>query len=99
MTQIRILYPEKHLLILWDNAGWHRGSQVIEWIQKDGNTEIIYFPSYSPDLNPQEHIWKAGRKAITHNKHITNIKQTSEEFKTFLEANMFPYELLGYKAG
>lgn len=98
LTQMRIFYPEKHLLILWDNAGWHRGSQVMEWIQKDENTEIIWFPSYSPDLNPQEHIWKAGRKAITHNKHITNIQQTAEEFKTYLEANTFPYELLGYRA-
>lgn len=98
LTHMRTLYPKKHLLILWDNAGWHRGSQVMEWIQKDGNTEIIWFPSYSPDLNPQEHIWKAGRKAVTHNKHITNIQQTSEEFRAYLESHIFPYELLGFKS-
>lgn len=27
----------------------------------------MYFPSYSPDMNPQEHVWKRGREACTHN--------------------------------
>lgn len=98
LTQVRALYPHKHLLILWDNAGWHRGSQVTQWIQADGNTEVIWFPSYSPELNPQEHVWKAGRQAVTHNKQITNINTTAEQFKSHLESHTYPYELLGCRA-
>lgn len=98
LIKLRKLYPTQHLVFVWDNAGWHRGSQVTEWIQDDGNTETIYFPPYSPNLNPQEHVWKAGRKAVTHNQHITNIQETADKFKQHLESHIFAYELLGFRA-
>lgn len=98
LIKLRQIYPDKHLVVLWDNAGWHRGSEVIKWITEDKNTEVVYFPPYSPDLNPQERVWKAGRTAITHNKQITDIQGTVETFKTHLESHTFPYELLGFKS-
>ena len=98
LTKVREMYPDKHFLFIWDNAGWHKGSQVTRWIEEDKNAECIYFPPYSPNMNPQEHVWKAGRQAITHNKQIIDIKETAEEFKTYLESHQFPYELLGFKA-
>lgn len=97
LIKIREIYPDKHLLFIWDNAGWHRGSEVTRWIKDDGNSECIYFPSYSPNMNPQEHVWKAGRHAITHNQHIEDIQAVAEKFKHFLESNNFQYELLGFR--
>lgn len=99
LTEVRQLYPSQKLVILWDNAGWHRGSEVQQWIQQDGNTDTIHFPPYTPDLNPQEHVWKAGRAAVTHNKHITDLKQTAEELRQYLQERIFAYELLGFRAG
>lgn len=98
LMKLREIYPTQHLLFIWDNAGWHRGSEVTKWIKEDGNAECIYFPSYSPDMNPQEHVWKAGRQAITHNKQITDIQETADQFKTHLESHNYPYELLGLRA-
>ena len=98
LIKMRQIYPSQHFVILWDNAGWHRGSQVTEWIKRDGNTAVIYFPPYSPKLNPQEHVWKAGRQEVTHNQHITNIQETADQFKQHLESHTFAYELLGFKA-
>lgn len=98
LIKVREMYPNKHLLFIWDNAGWHKGSQVTMWIQDDNNSECIYFPAYSPNMNPQEHVWKAGRQAVTHNKQIIDIKETAEEFKAYLESRKFPYELLKLKA-
>ena len=99
LTKVRKLYPTQKLVIFWDNAGWHRGSKVQEWVEQDGNTEIVYFPPYTPDFNPQEHVWKAGRAAITHNRHITKLKEVAEEFRQYLESRTFAYELLGFRAG
>src|SRR5207302_3188952 len=96
LSNMRQLYPSQKLVIFWDNAGWHRGSVVTEWIAQDGNTETVYFPSYTPDLNPQEHVWKAGRAAVTHNQHITDLKQTAEQFRQYLQERTFTYELLGF---
>ncbi len=97
LIQLREIYKDKHFVIIWDNAGWHRGSQVVKWVQEDKNTQIIYFPPYSPDMNPQEHVWKAGRKAVTHNRQILNIQETAQEFKTYLESQTFTYDLLGFR--
>ena len=98
LTKLRKAYPTQKLVLIWDNAGWHRGSRVVQWIEQDGNIEIIYFPPYTPDLNPQEHVWKQGRKNVTHNQHIQKIEETAEKFKEHIEAQKFNYELLGFRA-
>ena len=99
LTKVRSLYPTQKLVIFWDNAGWHKGSKAQEWIAEDGNTETVYFPPYTPDFNPQEHVWKAGRSHVTHNRHITRLKEVAEEFRQYLESQTFCYELLGFRAG
>jgi len=98
LTKVRTLYPTQKLVIVWDNAGWHKGSKAREWIAQDGNTETICFPPYTPDYNPQEHVWKAGRAQVTHNRHITKLKEVAEEFRQYLESRTFCYELLGFRA-
>lgn len=96
LMKLRKIYPKKEykLLIFWDGAGWHRGSVAQDFIKKDGNIEIIYFPPYSPEENPQEHIWKKGREQITHNKFIKNINEISKEFVNYLRKTKFHYNFL-----
>ena len=98
LKKLRKVYPTQKLILIWDNCGWHRGSKVTEWITADNNTETIYFPPYTPDLNPQEHVWKAGRKNVTHNQYIQKIEETAEKFKDYITKQKFNYELLGFKA-
>lgn len=98
LTKIRKVYPTQRLLLVWDNCGWHRGSKVSEWIAIDGSTEVLYFPPYTPELNPQEHVWKAGRKAVTHNQHVTKIEAIAEQFRDYLQSCPFRYALLGFRA-
>lgn len=98
LDQLRRVYPTQQLLIIWDNCGWHRGSEVVKWIRKDKKTKTLHFPSYAPELNPQEHVWKAGRKATTHNKHITDITQAADDFKQYITDRSFSYELCGLRA-
>lgn len=98
LKSIRNFYPEKKLLIFWDGAGWHRGSEVQNFIEDDGKIETIYFPAYSPEENPQEHVWKAGRAQITHNRFISNIDLVTDEFVEYLQRTKFGYALLGYSA-
>lgn len=97
LKQLREVYPSQPLLIIWDNCGWHRGSEVQKWIRRDKHTKTLHFPPYTPDLNPQEHVWKAGRKATTHNQHITDIEQTTEDFIGYVTGRTFAYELCGLR--
>ena len=98
LKSLRKSYPKKRLLIFWDGAGWHRGSEVQKFIEKDKNIEIIYFPPYSPKENPQEHVWKAGRAHVTHNRFIKDIDLVTNEFIGYLKKTIFNYKLLGYSA-
>lgn len=98
LTKIRTIYPQKKLLIIWDGAGWHRGSEVQKYIKEDKNIETIHFPRYSPELNPQEHVWKSGRDHCTHNRFIKNIDAATDDFVSFLSGQKFQYSLLGFSA-
>lgn len=98
LREIRALYPNRKILLLWDGAGWHRGSVVQDFIKEDGKIEIIYFPPYSPEENPQEHVWKEGRSKITHNKFIPDIEKAASDFVSYLNNNNFLYKLLNLSA-
>ena len=63
-------YKGKRVLLIWDGAPWHRG-EVKTYLKKETEKkwklEIMYFPPYSPDFNPQEHIWKEAKSKTTKN--------------------------------
>lgn len=69
----------KHvLLIIWDNATWHRSKQVREWVQEHNRAArraqqqgqpavrimTVWLPVKAPWLNPIEPQWVHGKKAI-----------------------------------
>lgn len=97
LNKLRQIYPTEQLLIVWDNCGWHRGSEVMKWVRRDKRTRLLFFPAYAPELNPQEHVWKAGRKATTHNRHITDIEQAVKDFVTYITSRTFSYKLCGLR--
>ena len=95
LSKIRKLYPTQKVLLLWDGAGWHRGSVAQEALVTH-RIEAIHFPPYSPQLNPQEHVWKNGRSAVTHNRFIPKIEPVTKELVDYLNATTFPYSLLDF---
>lgn len=97
LKKLRKIYPNEKLLILWDGPGWHRGKEVISFIQQDKKIETIFFPKYSPEENPQEHVWKKGRSSVSHNFTINDIDETTDNFVSYLNTTKFDYSLLGLK--
>jgi transposase len=95
LERVREIYPKQKIALFWDNAGWHRGSVVQEWIKKDGNIEVVHFPRYAPEENPQEHVWKSGRSAVTHNEYIENIDTATDKLVAYFNGSRFRYSLLG----
>lgn len=45
----------------------------------------IYFPPYSPELNPHEHVWEGGRSEVTHNRFIPKIEPVAKELAGYIE--------------
>jgi transposase len=98
LGKLRQVHPTEKILLLWDGPGTHRGKEVTKFLENDGNIEVIYFPRYSPEQNPQEHVWREGRKQVTHNKYIENIDTTTDEFISYLNTTRFHYCLFGFGA-
>ncbi len=87
-------YPDRPILLLWDRAPWHRGQAIREIRQANPRLEILWLPPGSPELNPQEHVWKAAREAVSHNHSWTKLPALAEAFETHLKTTQFACSLL-----
>jgi transposase len=64
-------YParrHKRVVLVIDNAPWHRGKVVSEALAENPHLELYRLPSYSPKLNVIERLWKVLRRRATHNR-------------------------------
>ena len=59
LQQVLNAFPDVPILLLWDKAPWHQGEPIRKLLSDHPRLEIMCFPTASPDLNPQEHVWKA----------------------------------------
>lgn len=95
LDQLCNYYKGKKIVLLWDNASWHRSKDIKKWLSATKhNIHLIAFPPYSPELNPQEHVWKEGRSKVSHNNFIENIDKATDEFVAYLNDNLFKYSFL-----
>lgn len=65
-----------YLILIIDGAPYHKGEAIRDFVQDPRNEiELYRLPSYSPELNPQEHVWKVFRKQHTHNQSFTGTEE------------------------
>lgn len=94
LLKLLATYPTQPILLLWDRAPWHRGAAVRTILDENPRLEILSFPPASPDLNPQEHVWKATREAVSHNHSILKLDKLADAFEAHLTDASFPCSLL-----
>jgi transposase len=88
-------------VLFLDRASWYRGPLVCEFLTANPRLEIMYFPVAAPDLNPQEHVWKATRRAISHNHDRRRLPELADKFAAHLKRQTFRSSFLdryGYSA-
>lgn len=93
--------PDVPILLFWDRAPWHRGKPIDKVLEENPRLEIMFFPTASPDLNPQEHVWKAVRKEVSHNHLEVRLPELADRFLNELNTSIFKSSFLdkyGYTA-
>ena len=93
--------PEVPIILFWDRAPWHRGKPIDKVLKENPRLEIFFFPTASPDLNPQEHVWKAVRRNVSHNHLETRLPELADRFLNVLYSTTFESSFLdkyGYTA-
>ena len=83
------------ILLLWDNARYHKSKEVKTWLEQNpGVVELMNFPPYCPERNPQEHVWKAMKQHLASRKtYAMQFDDIVIEAKRFLKKT-FRYKLL-----
>jgi len=75
------------LLLVWDNAPWHKSHKVSEWIAQhnagakgEGGVRLLscLLPIKSPWLNPIEPCWVHGKRAIVEPERKLSAAETEQ---------------------
>jgi transposase len=64
------------IYLILDNAKWHRAKDLKDLFASNQDRLIrIFLPSYSPELNPVERVWRITRRQVTHNRYFPSVKE------------------------
>ena len=94
LLQILDAVPDVPIVVLWDRAPWHRGQPIRDVLDAHPRLELLYFPVAAPELNPQEHVWKAARRAVSHNHTHPRLDELANRFEQYLNDNSFACPML-----
>lgn len=94
LQAILAAHPDVDILLLWDRAPWHRGPAIRAVRQANPRLTIIELPTAAPDLNPQEHVWRATRRAVCHNHTEPRLPGLAERFENHLTETTFQSSFL-----
>jgi transposase len=89
LEKILLAIPKQPIVLFWDRTPWHRGKPIDKVLNENPRLEIVYFPPACPDLNPQEHVWKATRKAVSHNHLEPRLPELADRFVKHLSSTIF----------
>ena len=70
-------YPDKHTIVLYlDNAPYFYAPVVRDWLEQHPQLIIDSLPTYSPNLNLIERLWRLVKKKLVRNRYY-------EKYSTF----------------
>jgi len=98
-------YPGKPITLVLDNARYQK-CKLVGRYAKVLDIELLFLPSYSPQLNLIERLWKFVKKKVLHGKYyeefkdfknalqqfLTNLAQVEDELKSLLKWNFQSFE-------
>jgi hypothetical protein len=70
--------------LLWDRAPWHFGPAIQPVLAAQERLQVMHFPVAAPELNPQEQVWKAVRRAISHHHPVARLAALADPFEEHL---------------
>ncbi len=56
------------MIVLIDNSTTHKGEPLRELRDRHPRLHVEYFPSYAPELNPDEGVWSLAKRALANGR-------------------------------
>jgi transposase len=88
---------EQHLLLIQDGARYHTSKAMQDFFAAHADRLTRYqLPSYSPDFNPIEYLWRNVKKDATHLKYFADFAELKQKVdKTMQQLATLPEAILG----
>lgn len=88
LKQLVRQYTGRRIHLVVDNAKYHKAPEVMDWVEKNSaKIELHFLPTYSPELNAAEYVWKETRRKTTHNRFFPTVDHLKQ--KLFRRFNRF----------
>jgi DDE superfamily endonuclease len=65
--------PDKHLLLVLDQAGWHKSADL----KLPQGLHLLFLPSHSPELQPAERLWPLSNEPLA-NRVVTSLDELEQ---------------------
>jgi hypothetical protein len=69
LSQVSAAHPADSIIMVLDGARSHKAKDL----QRPENIRLVALPTYSPELNPQEHVWDELREKEFPNRVFNDI--------------------------
>lgn len=80
LKQLGRKYSGDFIVMIVDGASSHRGKDLVV----PENIRLLRLPAYSPELNPQEHLWDEIREKEFPNRVFDSLEGVKEQLKSGL---------------
>lgn len=70
---------EQPVIIIQDGAPYHTAKRTKEWVEQHAERVTVYqLPSYSPDYNPIEKVWRLVKRGATHLHYFASFEALTQ---------------------
>lgn len=88
------------IILILDNAKYHYSKEVKEHLLTCPRVKLVFLPSYSPNLNLIERLWKFFKKKVLYNRYHENVSQFREaSIHFFKNIDQFDEEIASIMGG
>jgi len=85
LSKIILQHPRRKIVVISDNAPIHKAKLIKEFVlSNEKRISLFHIPAYSPELNPDEHVW-CYLKAY---ELVAHQAQNKEELKKLVNVKM-----------
>jgi transposase len=84
LAKLMVIYADASLVrVFADNAAYVKNKSVFKFV-KGTNFYIEFLPTYAPNLNIIERLWKKMKEVVKANKYLATFKEFMTETIKFL---------------
>jgi len=73
-----------NIYLILDNAKYFHAKKVSEWVDEHKKINLVFLPSYAPNLNLIERFWRFAKEKLVKNKYYKEYKEFRAKVFQFL---------------